>query len=88
MVVTLYFLFFYCYIIHTTHFNGGTIRWEPVATYNNNATSINIIQTYSWTYPIIECSTDVPISTSGRSGENRNLICMTDCSTETNYYSH
>jgi len=73
--------------IECMHFNGGIIRWEPVATYNNNVTSINIIQTYSWAYPTIKCSTDVPTSTPGRSGENRNLNCMADCSTDGGYSS-
>ena len=87
MIAIVFFLFFYCYISHGMHFNGGTIRWEPVTTYSNNVISINIIQTYSWTYPTIKCSTDVPISTSGRSGENRTLICMADCSTDGGYSS-
>ena len=73
--------------IECMHFNGGIIRWEPVATYNHNVTSITIIQTYSWAYPTIKCSTDVPTSTPGRSGENRNLNCMADCSTDGGYSS-
>ena len=86
MILLIYFLF--CLTaIESMHFNGGTIRWEPVATYSNNVTSINIIQTYSWTYPAIKCSTDVPITTSGRSKQNVNLTCIADCSTDGGYAS-
>lgn len=68
------------------HFNGGTIRWMPVDPYcNGSSTTITIIQSYWWSYPIITCATNVPISTAGRSSQNRNLTCITDCSTDGGY---
>ncbi|UJR24539.1 hypothetical protein I4U23_005914 [Adineta vaga] len=68
------------------HFNGGTIRWEPInPTLNSSSIPISIIQTYSWTYPTISCATDVPISTPGRSGSNTSLMCVTDCTTDGGY---
>lgn len=71
-------------LTYATHFNGGTIRWAPVNPYDNN-TSINITitQTYSWTYPLIRCATNVPISSSGR--VNTNLTCVVDCWTDGGY---
>ena len=73
-------------VIETRHFNGGTIRWEPVDPYDTTSpVTITIIQTYSWTYPVITCAVDVPITTSGRSGANKNLICIADCSTDGGY---
>ena len=70
------------------HFNGGTIRWEPVNPYDNSSSvKITITQTYSWAYPVMTCANDVPISTSGRSGENVNLTCVADCSTDGGYSS-
>ena len=68
------------------HFNGGTINWAPSDPYTNSTSvPITITQTYSWTYPDISCANNVPISTSGRSGANRNLICVVDCSTDGGY---
>jgi hypothetical protein len=76
-------------VIDGIHFNGGTIRWQPVDPYDNSSlVEITIIQSYSWTFPIINCKTDVPITTSGRSGENANLTCITDCSTDGGYSTH
>lgn len=70
------------------HFNGGTIRWEPVNPYSNSSmVSIRIIQTYSWTYPTISCDINVPITTSGRTSTNTNLTCVTDCSTDGGYHT-
>jgi hypothetical protein len=80
------FLSFYIVIIDGNHFNGGTIRWMPVNPYDNSSSiEITIIQSYWWTYPIITCAPNVPISTSGRSTQNTNLTCVTDCSTDGGY---
>ncbi|CAF0809812.1 unnamed protein product [Adineta steineri] len=73
-------------IIESIHFNGGTIRWEPVDPQTNSSTVvISIIQSYSWSYPTIKCANDVPITTSGRSSANTNLTCVADCSTDGGY---
>ena len=73
-------------VVNGIHFNGGTIRWEPVDPYDNSSSiETNIIQSYSWTYPNIDCKTDVPVSTNGRSNLNANLVCITDCSTDGGY---
>lgn len=79
-------LFHVASIVDSLHFNGGTIRWEPLDPYTNSSSvAIIITQTYSWAYPRITCTNNVPITTSGRSGENSNLICMADCSTDGTY---
>ncbi|UJR18052.1 hypothetical protein I4U23_004953 [Adineta vaga] len=86
MINFFFFLFFSSNFVLGRHFNGGTIRWEPInPTINSSIVSINIIQTYSWTYPTISCANDVPITTNGRSNENTNLTCVTDCSTDGGY---
>ncbi|CAF1053320.1 unnamed protein product [Adineta steineri] len=86
MINLLLLLFLFCAVITGLHFNGGTIRWAPInSSINSSVVPISIIQTYSWTYPLISCATDVPISTSGRSSSNANLTCVTDCSTDGGY---
>jgi hypothetical protein len=73
-------------VINATHFNGGTIRWVPVDPYDNSSSiTITIIQSYSWAYPIIVCTTDVPASTPTRAGSN--LTCIGSCSTDGGYSS-
>lgn len=73
-------------IVDGNHFNGGTIRWAPVNPNDNSSIiTINIIQTYFWTYPLIKCDINVPISTPGRSGQSKNLTCVVDCSTDGGY---
>ena len=73
-------------IIDGKHFNGGTLRWIPVNPYDNSsAVTIDIIQTYFWTYPLIQCDINVPISTPGRSTQASNLTCVVDCSTDGGY---
>ena len=74
------------HVINGRHFNGGSIRWEPVNPCDNSSSvTILITQTYFWTYPTIECSTDVSISTSGRSDLNANRTCTANCSTDGGY---
>ncbi|CAF3739377.1 unnamed protein product [Rotaria sp. Silwood1] len=82
-------ILFSCFIlIDGKHFNGGTIDWAPINPYDNSSSvKITITQSYSWTYPYVQCSTNVPISTSTFSGANTNLICMADCSTDGGYSS-
>jgi hypothetical protein len=85
MIICL-FLLFLTIVSDARHFNGGTIRWEPVNPYDNSSSiAITIMQSYWWTYPLISCATDVPITTSGRSSTNANLTCVTDCSTDGGY---
>lgn len=82
----LFLLFRAVAVVDAAHFNGGTIRWVPTNPYDNSSSvTIAIIQTYSWAYPTMRCANNVPISTSGRSGSNANLICVTDCYTDGNY---
>ena len=69
-----------------SHFYGGSIIWAPVDP-STNATSLDIIitQTYSWGFPLILCTNDVPITSPGRSGQNDNLTCVVDCQTDGGY---
>jgi hypothetical protein len=77
-------LLVYAIAIDGIHFNGGTITWMPIDPYDNSSSiTITIIQSYSWTYPLITCTNNVPISTSGR--VNSNLTCVSECSTDGNY---
>ncbi|CAF3091916.1 unnamed protein product [Rotaria sp. Silwood2] len=85
LIVLLHFLL-YLIVADGVHFNGGTIRWQPMNPYvNSSSVPIAIIQSYSWTYPTITCASNVPISTSGRSGANTNLTCISSCSTDGGY---
>ena len=69
-----------------SHFNGGTITWVPVDPYTNSTRiNITITQSYRWSYPLIFCRNDTPISTPGRGSENRNLRCVSECNTDGGY---
>ena len=73
-------------VIKGMHFNGGTITWEPITpNINSSIVPITITQSYSWTYPAITCAQNVPITTSGRTSQNSNLTCITDCATDGGY---
>ena len=73
-------------VLTGVHFNGGTITWAPIDPFaNSSVVGITITQSYSWSYPTIICANNVPISTSGRSGQNDNLNCVVDCSTDGDY---
>jgi hypothetical protein len=73
-------------VIDAVHFNGGTIRWVPVDPDDNSSSiTITIIQSYSWTYPTILCTTNVPDSTFAGAGSN--LICIGSCLTDGGYSS-
>ena len=83
------FLLFHVTFINGVHFNGGTIRWTPADPYDNSSSiKINLIQSYWWTYPRVQCATNVPISTALYSSANANLICIADCSTDGGYSSN
>ncbi|CAF2967109.1 unnamed protein product [Rotaria sp. Silwood2] len=71
-------------VIETSHFNGGTITWVPV--YPNDTSSsilITITQSYSWVYPTVNCTTNIPTNAG-----STNLICVANCSTDGGYTSH
>ncbi|CAF3524671.1 unnamed protein product [Rotaria sp. Silwood1] len=71
--------------MHASHFNGGTISWAPIDPYaNSSSVVITITQSYSWTYPTVSCTTNVPVS-SGKT--NANLTCIANCSTDGGYSS-
>ncbi|CAF4769119.1 unnamed protein product, partial [Rotaria socialis] len=71
---------------HGKHFNGGSITWAPVDPYDNGSSiDITITQSYSWTYPYVQCQDNVPISTSTFSDANTNLSCVVDCSSDGGY---
>ncbi|CAM4784705.1 unnamed protein product [Rotaria magnacalcarata] len=69
-----------------SHFNGGTITWAPTDPYDNSSTvNITITQSYSWIYPNVSCTTNVPITTSAYSGSDTNLTCVSNCDTDGGY---
>jgi hypothetical protein len=75
-------------VIKASHFNGGTINWVPLfPSSNSSLVPITITQTYSWNYPLVNCTTNVPISTSAYSTGDVNLTCVGNCSTQNNYPS-
>ncbi|CAF4940084.1 unnamed protein product, partial [Rotaria sp. Silwood2] len=72
--------------IKANHFNGGTINWMPV--YPNDTSSsilITITQSYSWVYPTVSCTTNIP-TTGGSSSTTLN--CIANCSTDGGYSNH
>lgn len=86
MFLQLLILFSTFLISEGRHFNGGTINWAPIDPYaNGSSVGITITQSYSWAYPLITCANNVPITTNGRSGENWNLTCVVDCTTDGGY---
>ncbi|CAF0978479.1 unnamed protein product [Rotaria sordida] len=83
MIILLLFVLICSTCINATHFYGGTITWMPIDSYTNSSSvDITITQTYSWSYPVISCTTNVPVS-SGRS--NTNLTCIANCSNDGGY---
>ena len=74
-----------CAAIDARHFNGGTIRWEPINPNDtSNLTTITITQTYYWAFPVVKCLTPVPASSGFGTGSDK-LICVVDCATSGNY---
>jgi hypothetical protein len=80
-------LFLICLsLTNGSHFNGGSITWSPVNPYNNDSlVMITITQTYFWTYPTVDCSINVPITTPAYNSSASNLNCVSNCSTSGNY---
>ncbi|CAF3333443.1 unnamed protein product [Rotaria sp. Silwood2] len=71
---------------NASHFNGGTITWAPINPSDNSSiVNITVTQLYSWTYPTVTCTTDVPITTSTYSNWNTNLTCVSNCATDGDY---
>lgn len=71
------------------HFNGGTITWAPVFPMSNSSSVlITVTQAYSWTYPTLNCTTNIPY-TIGWFGvivpSTDNLICLANCTTQGGY---
>ena len=65
--------------VQTSHFRGGYLSWETILSNATNATmvTINLLQTYSWTYTKYPCSSLV--------GDSDSLTCISsNCS---NYVS-
>lgn len=68
--------------INAAHFNGGTITWAPVDPSSNSSTVlITLTQSYSWVYPTVPCTTNIP--TTGVT----NLTCVANCTTQGGYSS-
>ena len=85
-MISCLFLFIHIILMDAAHFNGGTIRWMPVNPYDNSTSvTINLIQSYWWTYPLVRCATNVPISTSTYASAMANLICVANCLTDGGY---
>lgn len=73
-------------LIEGSHFNGGTITWQPVyPSSNSSKVPIIITQSYFWTSSIIVCSTNVPKTSSSPQNNVVNLTCVSGCSTDGGY---
>ena len=74
-----------------THFNGGTITWQPLNSSDMaSPVSIAITQTYSWVYPTVPCNQSVinaqtPIDTTYNN--NDVLACSSACPASYGYTS-
>jgi len=88
MLISLILVLICTVVVKASHFDGGTIIWAALDPSNiSSPVMITITQTYSWTYPTVNCSTDVPISTPAYASSNDNLNCVANCSTDGNYSS-
>lgn len=89
MLLCCLFLLLCIITIDAGHFSGGTIRWVPNNPYeSSNLTTISIVQSYLWSYSMVVCASNVPISTAGYSNRNQNLTCVGDCSADGGYSSN
>ena len=63
MIVWFLLILIWTNAIEASHFNGGTITWVPVYP-NTNSSSIliTITQSYSYVYPTVPCTTNIPSS--------------------------
>ncbi|CAF3689630.1 unnamed protein product [Rotaria sordida] len=69
-------------IVYGSHFLGGTISWHPLyESATGSPVAIVITQTYSWTYPLITCTTaDIATNAFIEVGGYINLLTETlDC---------
>lgn len=83
MMIVFFLLSIFSLTVHGNHFNGGTITWAPIEpSINSSVIDITITQTYSWTYPLTSCTTNVPVSSSFPNGY---LTCIANCSTDGGY---
>jgi hypothetical protein len=86
MLVPLLLVLICTVVVKASHFNGGTIIWAALDPSNiSSPVLITITQTYSWTYPKVNCTTDVPITTPAYASNNATLNCVANCSTDGNY---
>lgn len=87
----LIFLLFWLNYASSSHFNGGTITWQPLdPTDTTSPVSIAITQTYSWVYTVVQCNqtavaTQIPINTVYNN--NDVVKCITSCTSGYNYTS-
>jgi hypothetical protein len=85
----LLFLLSFLRPVFATHFNGGTITWQPLdSTDVTSPISIAITQTYSWVYPTVRCNQSViaaqtPVDTTFNN--NDVLRCSPACSSGFGY---
>jgi hypothetical protein len=88
MIIGFLLILIWTNAIEGSHFNGGTITWTPVDPSSmSSSVLITVTQSYSWSYPAVNCLTNVPISTVGYSTGNVNLTCVANCTTQNNYPS-
>jgi hypothetical protein len=87
----LFVLLFWIDLVSGSHFNGGTITWQPLDSSNTTSpVSIAITQTYSWVYSVVPCNqssiaTQTPINTVYNN--NDVVKCITSCSSGYGYTS-
>lgn len=82
-------LLFWMNCVSSSHFNGGTITWQPLNSSDTTSpVSIAITQTYSWVYSVVPCNQtfiagQIPINTVYNN--NDVVKCITSCSSGYNY---
>jgi hypothetical protein len=87
----LFVLLFWTDLVSSSHFNGGTITWQPLDSSDTTSpVAIAITQTYSWVYSVVSCNqnaitTQTPINTIYNN--NDVVKCITSCSSGYSYTS-
>ena len=77
--------------VFSSHFNGGTITWQPLNSSDTTSpVAIAITQTYSWVYSVVPCNqsvitTQTPINTVYNN--NDVVKCLTSCTSGYAYTS-